>query len=326
MNTPPPSTLPCWGDQALAGSAVFGGVVWGIALLLILPQPFDTAWAKLMLLLGPLVLVPLGLRLVARLMPGGPPSLWRAVILVQPLAALSLGAALLLGQGPLAAALAVPWFLTTGLIALLGVRRMRYRREELPQLCVDVGLIYIAIGGCWALVDRWGLQPLAFQPVIVLLTGIHFHYAGFALPLLTGFAFRQRGSTIARLAGWGVIVAVPLVAVGITSTQLHFPPIWEAVSAWLMALTGVLVGSLYLRLAAEFGRASLARVGWTIAGLSLIGGMLLAGLYGLRFYLPLAWLDIPWMRAFHGTANALGFGLIGLLSWSLVSSEHPRRS
>lgn len=55
-----------------------------------------------------------------------------------------------------------------------------------------------------------------------------------------------------------------------------------------------------------------------VAGVSLFFGMLLAGLYATRaFALPLPWLDIAWMRALHGTANALGFGLCGTLAWTL---------
>ena len=45
--------------------------------------------------------------------------------------------------------------------------------------------------------------------------------------------------------------------------------------------------------------------------------VVLALLYGCRAYFPLAWLDIPWMRAVHGTANALGFGLAGVLGWTV---------
>jgi len=31
-----------------------------------------------------------------------------------------------------------------------------------------------------------GLRPLEFQEIIVLLTAVHFHYAGFLLPIVTG--------------------------------------------------------------------------------------------------------------------------------------------
>jgi hypothetical protein len=58
---------------------------------------------------------------------------------------------------------------------------------------------------------------------------------------------------------------------------------------------------------------------WVVAGLSLLFGMGLALLYAARGQmLPLPWLDIPWMRALHGTANALGFALCGALGWTLA--------
>jgi hypothetical protein len=36
---------------------------------------------------------------------------------------------------------------------------------------------------------------------------------------------------------------------------------------------------------------------------------------------PLPWLDIPWMRALHGTANALGFTVPALVGW-YVQQQH----
>jgi hypothetical protein len=47
--------------------------------------------------------------------------------------------------------------------------------------------------------------------------------------------------------------------------------------------------------------------------------MTLAGLYGLRTWVSVSWLDIPWMWALHGTANSLGVGVAGLLAWVLAS-------
>jgi len=61
---------------------------------------------------------------------------------------------------------------------------------------------------------------------------------------------------------------------------------------------------------------------WSLAGFSLAFGMILAGLYGLRFNLSLAWLDIPWMRASHGSANALGFRLAGVMAWNRSNLEN----
>lgn len=60
---------------------------------------------------------------------------------------------------------------------------------------------------------------------------------------------------------------------------------------------------------------------WSVAGLSLAASMVLSILDGVRFYGGIAGLDIPWMRATHGTANAFGFALLGLIAWSLAPDE-----
>ena len=67
----------------------------------------------------------------------------------------------------------------------------------------DAGLVYLAVGGGWTVLAWGGLRPLGFAAPIVLLTAVHFHYAGFALPLLTGLAGRNlpRGVWPARLLG-----------------------------------------------------------------------------------------------------------------------------
>lgn len=75
------------------------------------------------------------------------------------------------------------------------------------------------------------------------------------------------------------------------------------------AVRSYLVGSLFL-----------------LSGVSLFFGMALAAIYALRaFVLPLPWLDIPWMRALHGTLNAFGFGLCSMLAWRSVTDKNTKR-
>lgn len=50
----------------------------------------------------------------------------------------------------------------------------------------------------------------------------------------------------------------------------------------------------------------------------LIFGMVLAGLYGLRNEIDVPWMDIRWMRAWHGTANMLAC-FCGLIGWNIGS-------
>lgn len=110
------------------------------------------------------------------------------------------------------------------------------------------------------------------------------------------------------------------MAVGITATQLGLGPWVEALAAWTVAGAGALVAWLHLRLALRPGHPPLARALWAVAALSLVAGMALAALYGSRFHLPIVRaLDIAWMQALHGPANALGFATAGLLGWWVAS-------
>jgi len=295
-------------------AALAGAVIWCAAIVVLRPSPFEPIWARAALLFAALVLTPLALPLIdnAGTLAG------RITLVMQLPAALLLGWAMLLPQGSVAGGLSLAWLLTTTGIALAGLERLwMHRRGPVREVCIDVGMIYLAIGGSWAVLDRWGVRPLGFEAIIVLLTAIHFHYAGFLLPVLTGLALRRQETSSSRCGAIAAVVSVPLVAAGITATQLRLGHATETGAAWLMAAAGLSTAFLYIRLASR--RTPLAARGlWLLAALSLAFGMVLAALYGSRFLLPMPWLDIPWMRALHGTANAFGFGLAGVLGWHLL--------
>ena len=276
-----------------------------------------------MLLLSPLVLVPLGLRLDAQraetalLFP-----CWRVAVRLQLPSALLLAAAFASPQGLLAASLGLPWLATTTLLGLVALARLWQRGlTAVSELSMDAAWIFLPVGAGWAALSRWGARPLDFEPIIVLLTAAHFHHAGFVLPLVTGLAGRAAGGKTAWVAAVGVVGGVPLVAAGITATQLGCAPILEVVAAMLTTLAALLTAWLHFQLAGERRWPGLARGSWLLASLVLVGGMSLAGLYGCRSLVPLAWLDIPWMRAWHGSGNALGFGLPVMFAWALASGR-----
>ena len=305
-------------------SAAIGAAVWAVLLLWRRPSPFEFEWTETLLLLAPLILVPVGMELVRCTEPFGPDArLWRWSRRLQLPAALALAVAFRLPEGFSAACLALPWFATTTLIALAGlVRVLRRGLRPLEESCVDGALIYLAVGGGWVLLARLGARPLEFSAMIVLLTAVHFHHAGFVLPLMTGLAGQALSGTSARLAAAGVMLGVPAVAVGITASQMELGPMLECLAAILTALSGLLTALLYLRLTVRAGSAWPPRILWAVAAVSLAPSMVLAALYGSRSYITVEWLDIPWMRAVHGTANALGFGLSGLLGWTVVRTRN----
>src|SRR5687768_9378688 len=99
-------------DAMLLRAALVGALAWVLFLAVARP-PLATA----LLLVGPLVAVPLGLRLAA---PADASRAWRLVSVSVLPATLLATAAFALPAGSRAAALLLPWVGVTGVIALLG--------------------------------------------------------------------------------------------------------------------------------------------------------------------------------------------------------------
>ncbi|MEO6244024.1 MAG: YndJ family transporter, partial [Opitutaceae bacterium] len=241
--------------------AAVGVVGWIGSVALRAPDPEGGAWALALLLFAALVLVPLALELFAEPGETGAPArlLGRATQAQLP-AAFALAVSCWLAPGWLAAAFALPWAALLTMLAVVGglrVGRDKWRRP-LDGLCADAALLYGAIGGAWVLADRAGWQPLRFHPEIVTLTAVHFHYAGLLLPLLAGRVQRELFFwRTASQAAVGVVLGVPAVALGITFTQLGWGSSLETAFGCGLALAGMIVGVLHVRLAVD-GRQALA--------------------------------------------------------------------
>ena len=306
--------------------AVVGVFIWLAVILATAPNPQHEAWAHALLLLCALVLVPLALELVVDEGESvGTVRLLRWVARAQLPAASLLAWACVLPAGGPAALAALPWIAVCGLIAAAGWLRATRRgvRRSLGRLCGDVALLFLGVGGAWAFADRAGYRPLNFDPAIVALTAVHFHFAGLLLPLLAGLVVRFfPDSRFASRAAVGVVLGVPAVAVGITTTQLGWGPSFEAAAGCGLALAGMAVAILHVRLGTERVGPWPVRALFIVAGVSLFFGMTLAGLYAMRsIAAPLPWLGMPWMHALHGSVNAFGFGLGGLLAWTLAAAR-----
>lgn len=161
-------------------------------------------------------------------------------------AALCLCAAFVGPAGPVAALLALPWLLATALLAAAGVARGLRAVRDLAALCEAAALCYPCIGAAWALCSRADIQPLGFSPAIVLLTAAHFHHAGFTLPLAAAALLRESPGPAARIAACAAIAGMPVVAAGITATQLGAQPWFEATAATATAGAALLTATLLL--------------------------------------------------------------------------------
>ena len=178
-------------------------------------------------------------------------------------------------------------------------------------------MLYLPVGGVWLIASRWGSEFLGFGEPIVLLTAAHFHFSGFVLPLLAGFAARVLPGVHARVTVLGVVSGVPLVALGIALSPGGFRLLELLATGWLFAAT-VLLAGLQFRVAGRSGDTPAALL-LTLSGCSLVAAMMLAVTYALGTFLGEFWLDIPTMVRFHATSNVFGFALPGIASWFLVT-------
>lgn len=314
-------------------SSLIGGIIWLTLLLplsnwLNLPVESngETWLIERLLLLAVMVFVPLALSLVAT--PDEDDEkhslAYHYAVLFQPLGAALVVVSFFLRTSSAAAACILAWALTTFLIALFGLwrlwRRWKINRNVFPieELCIDAGLAYISVGSGWLFLSRAGLNPMEFSDNIVLLTAVHFHYAGFAAPILTGLAGRKIKAGIARkfylAAATGIIAGPPLVAAGITLSRAV-----EVFSAATLALCLFVLAMLTMFIVAP-AMKSLPRLLLTLSAMSVVVTMIFACLYAFGRFAGIETVSIPLMAQVHGVSNALGFVLCGLLAWVAADS------
>lgn len=282
-----------------------------------------------------LLVVPLGARLAA-----GDGATARALARAAPFVGLVGAASFLLEPSALAALLAGAWLATT--LALAGVALGRIARRGLgpiEEAAVDLGHLYLPVGAIWLVASRGSLSPLGFHEPIVLFTAAHFHFAGFAAPVVMGLAGRELALRRAPSApgpvasrGWAGLYAastgitlfgVPLVAAGIT-----VGPALERPAAALLALA--MLGNMVTLVRLGGGRL---RRGQGEGALLVVGGLALLFSMGLVFVFTASGsaargaaapaLTYSTMAQLHGAANALLFASLSMLA--LARRPPPRR-
>ena len=205
----------------LKRNLLVGSSIWLALWIPVLTATYDPLrLIQQLFLLAPLVVVPLGLNLAA------PTTRWTTML--QPFCALSVVIAFWQPTGWGAACFAAAWLVFTGLVgwrALIRLWQCRWQLQ-LTEITLDMGLLFLPVGGGWLVLSRFGANPLDFPDIIILLTAVHFHFAGFAALIFTGLTGRVLVSTSALVrtiyagAAVGVISGTPLVAAGITFSPL----------------------------------------------------------------------------------------------------------
>lgn len=263
-------------------------------------------------LIAPLFLVPFGLRLVAVATPGAePPRL--ALRAVVP-AALVLTLSFVSEPGVIAAVLSLPWLAVTATVALAaGLRLLMDPARFRPNIrhATDAAIAFLAVGATFATIDRLGARPFDFPSEIILLTAVHFHFAGFVLPLAGALAYGRRPRRWLEIALGAVVVGIPITALGFLGV-----PYANWIGAMLTAIGGFGIGVATVIVARHMDSQAARALG-TIAGASLLVSMPMAVIYSTGTLVDTTWLDLATMARIHGGLNALGFAVPVVVAWTL---------
>lgn len=300
-------------------SAAAGVVVWLLLLPAVTSDSPETELIHKVVFFAIFVIVPLCLSLIPAEGERGS-ALYRLVVFAQPIAALVTASSFFFRMGTISAALSLAWVVLTGLIGLIGVWRLWSRRVyPLHELSVDAGLLYLPVAGAWLVVYRYGIQPFDYGETIILLTVVHFHFAGFATPIIAGLsgrvlASRQPSSRLFGAVVFALVAAMPLVAAGIT-----FSPWLGFVGALLLTAGLFVFAVLNVRWVIPAVNPLARRLLLFVAALSSCSAMVLACLYAYSLATKTLIVDIPTMAMTHGLLNAFGFVTCSLLAWTTFS-------
>lgn len=287
-----------------------------------------------LVVLGMLVVLPLGLRLLG---PGVVPAP-RSPLWV--LAGVAGATSLAVPRGPLAVALAACFGAATAVLGLAAARLAVRASAPAPwerglpgpvraatRATTVVGLVLPAVGAAALVAERGGWGLLGFDGTYLALTVPHMLYAGFGAALVAGsvaaLARRHGGPDALAVAGaWGVPLGTGLVLAG-----YFVGDVAELAGALVLALALWATAWATVRSLVRDGAVpSAARALLAVGAAAVAVAMLLAVWWaaGEAMGFPHPGLDV--MAATHGVANALGFVLCSLLAVRLLRSAANTRT
>lgn len=201
------------------------------------------------------------------------------------------------------------YFAFTVMIALNGFSRfLRRGFTSLEEFSIDLGMMYIALGGGWYFAYVTDIDT-GFTPLLTWLTGIHFHYSAFLLPIfigLLGRLYKPRSYSVLTT----LLLATPMVvAIGITFSR------WIELFSVLLYIVG-LAGMIAIAWRTDYPKRTqkwLVVTSFTSLGLTIVFSLL----YVLGNGFGLTSITIDFMLRFHGILNCVVFALLGIAAWLL---------
>lgn len=296
-------------------STWIGFVGWLALWLTPLPGQTTDSVIGMLFLLAPLVIVPLALRTVS-----GSIAISGWMTTTQPFAAWLAVVSLYMPTGGVTAIIgASAWM---GLTLVLGGQGLRalcggaWRRAD--RFAVTMGLAMIPAGGIGFLLSRCGATPFGIEEPLILLTGVHFHYAAFVSPIMAALAMRGRDGRLEWWTAMSVVAGSPLLAVGFVMSM----PVVRMLGAVLL-VAGMMNVALKMVLVVVSLRSNKARALVMVSATSLAMGLAFALVYAVADGLGRVWIPIGVMAWTHGILNAVGFALCGLAGWAMEHEIEP---
>lgn len=200
-----------------------------------------------------------------------------------------------------------------GAIMLALVRGVRWLLDDRSTAgAVPVAATgFLAFASLWLVAHLLGLRPGGFGPPYVVLTTIHFVYAGFVTTMLAWLAWRTRASDrVARTAVATAVAGPPIVAAGFAAV-----PLLQVTGAVIMTVATYATAWVMWRHVRPTAPDLATRSLFAVSAASVVVPMVLAVQWAVGHVYGTPALSVPQMAWTHGLLNALGFCLFGVLGW-----------
>lgn len=279
-------------------------VIFHFLLFIVIAVFSKNPWPFLLLTIAQIVYVPVALRFIMKR--GDWFSKYYFHVAIPAYASVAM---ILIFSPEWAALPALIYFAFTTVIALYGLARfLRRGFTNIEEFSIDLGLMYIALGGGWYFAYVADIDT-GFTPLLTWLTGIHFHYSAFLLPIFIGFLGRLHKPRSFSFYSILLLAAPMVVAIGITFSR------WIELFSVLLYVVG-LAGMIVIAWRTDYPKRTqkwLIVTSFTSLGLTIMFSLL----YVLGNGFGLTSITIEFMLRFHGFLNCVIFALFGIVGWLL---------